>query len=332
MESAPILTVAIPTYNGARHIADALRSILSQERSDFALLVSDDRSDDATLALVRSQAGDRARIVVNSERLGLAGNWNQCVALSQSPLVTIFHQDDFMRPGHLAAHLGAFEAASDIGMVASAVEMVGESGETLPTSVVESGGLGKSDQRFPPRALLPELALANPLRCSGVTLLAEAHRRLGGFDASYRYVVDWEFWLRMARQYKVVWLSKPTVAMRWHLASETHRFKNGIIDLQETERLLETLLTADFPGTEGAAIRRKADRRLARAYLNRSYEALKTGHGQLAKQCLQRSLSLSPAIIKTIVRDPRLALQMGLLSLAPRVAGSLLSRRGDDGH
>ena len=53
-------------------------------------------------ALVRALAGERARIVINDERLGLAGNWNQCMALSQTPWVNIFHQDDVMLPGHLS--------------------------------------------------------------------------------------------------------------------------------------------------------------------------------------------------------------------------------------
>ena len=100
--SAPLLTVAIPTCNGTAHLAETLHSILNQECPPFDLLVSDDHSDDGTVALVRDIAGERARIVVNEQRLGLAGNWNQCMALSQTPWVSIFHQDDVMLPGHLA--------------------------------------------------------------------------------------------------------------------------------------------------------------------------------------------------------------------------------------
>ena len=100
----PPLTVAIPTCNGAAHLAEALRGIMAQEGVAFDLVVSDDRSDDATLELVRTLAGDRARIAVNRERLGLAGNWNRCVAMSVTPMVAVFHQDDVMEPGHLASH------------------------------------------------------------------------------------------------------------------------------------------------------------------------------------------------------------------------------------
>ncbi len=81
--TSSILTVAVPTCNGARHLEEALRSVLAQEGIAFELLVSDDRSDDGTLEIVRAAAGDRVRIEVNSERLGLAGNWNRCAALRE---------------------------------------------------------------------------------------------------------------------------------------------------------------------------------------------------------------------------------------------------------
>ena len=99
MERAPRLTVALPTFDGSRHLGDALAGILEQQDVAFDLIVSDDRSDDETLAIVRERTGDRARILVNSERLGLAGNWNRCVELSRTEWVAIFHQDDVMRPG-----------------------------------------------------------------------------------------------------------------------------------------------------------------------------------------------------------------------------------------
>src|SRR4051794_36774725 len=120
----PQLTVAIPTYNGSRHLSDALRGILTQEGVAFELLISDDRSDDETLAIVRAEAGDRARVAVNGERLGLAGNWNRCVALARAPLVAIFHQDDVMRPGHLAAHTAAFQADPRPGLAWSAADLI----------------------------------------------------------------------------------------------------------------------------------------------------------------------------------------------------------------
>jgi glycosyltransferase involved in cell wall biosynthesis len=320
-QTSPRLTVAIPTCNGAAHLAEALRSVLAQDDVAYELIVSDDRSDDDTLAVVRAVAGDRARAVQNAERQGLAGNWNRCIALAHSPFVAVFHQDDVMLPGHLAAHLAALADDDSIGLVASASGVIDGSGRSVPEIEVERGGLGSIDRIYEPGQLAEAMAGGNPLRCSAVTLRTSALTDVGGFDPSYRYVVDWDFWLRLSRKWRVGWLARPTVLVRWHPASEAHRFKTGTTDLDETERILERLFMEDLKDHAAAAgIRRRARTRLARAFLNRAHEALHAGSPDLARAALRRGLKHSPRAVGTLVRDPRLAIQMAVLAASPRLA------------
>jgi glycosyltransferase involved in cell wall biosynthesis len=326
--SEPLLTVAIPTYNGAAHLGEALRSITSQSDVAFELIVCDDRSEDATLELVRAAAGDRARVEVNSERLGLAGNWNRCVALSTTPFVAIFHQDDVMLPGHLAAHLASLGGDERIGLAASASDVIDGRGEPIAASVVDPGGLGRSDRLLEPGKLAAETVRGNPLRCSAVTLRRAAFMQAGGFDSSYRYVLDWEFWLRVSRSWRVAWLSRPSVRVRWHLASETQRFKVGTADLDETARLLDQLCSLDLKDApDRACLESAAQNRLGRAFLNRAHEALRAGRTELARDCLRRGFGHAPGLIKTVLSDPRLCVQMAALAIAPTLAGRLFAVR-----
>ncbi len=272
---APLLTVAIPTCNGAPHIGEALHGILTQQGVAFELVVSDDRSDDETLAVVRKLAGDRARIEVNSERLGLAGNWNRCAALARTPSVAIFHQDDVMLPGHVEAHAAALAGDDSTGLVASTAEMIDERGERVSERVVERGGLGEAERIVAPGGLAESMAAGNPFRCSAISLRVAALADVGGFNPTYRYVVDWDCWLRISRRWKVAWLPRATVQVRWHRSSETHRFRAGTADLEESARLLEELFVVDLKDRpEASRLRRLADRRLGRAFLSRAHDAL----------------------------------------------------------
>jgi glycosyltransferase involved in cell wall biosynthesis len=327
-QPGPALTVAIPTYNGAGHLADAIRSILSQEGIEFDVIVSDDRSDDETLAVVQKAAGDRVRIEVNSERLGLAGNWNRCAALARTPLVAIFHQDDVMMPGHLSAHHASFAADDSIGLSASASVVIDERGRAVSQAVVEQGGAGPIDRLYLPGQFARAMATGNPLRCSAVTLRVAAVEAAGGFDRNLQYVVDWDCWLRLSRKWSVTWLARPTVQVRWHPASETHRFKTGLADLDETARMLETLYGLDLKDDpDGIRLRPAAHDRLARAFLNRAHDALRAGLPELAREALMRGVRCSPRLVSTIIRDPRLAVPMGALALAPRLATRLFARQ-----
>jgi glycosyltransferase involved in cell wall biosynthesis len=316
VDHPPPLSVAVPTYQGARHLAEALSGILAQGDVDFELIVSDDRSDDETLVVAREVAGDRARIEVNAERLGLAGNWNRCMALARAPLVAIFHQDDVMRSGHLAAQLGTFRAHPDVGFVCGPADVIDAEGRTL---VQESSR--REVRTYAPGTFLAELAACNPVRCSAVTIRKAAHAAVGGFDAAYRYVVDWDFWIRVARDWPVAWLANPTVAVRWHAASETHRFRTGSADLEEAARLLEDLYARDGPTLPQARrLRREADRHLARAYLNRAYEASRGGDPALVRTCLRRAVRLAPGTFGRAFLDPRFSFR-ALTGLSGRASG-----------
>ncbi len=315
----PSITVAVPACNGARHLRVALSSILRSE-TPHELLIVDDRSDDETLAIARELVGDRGRIEINSERLGLANNWNQCVSLSQTPLVAIFHQDDVMLPGHLARHLQIHATNPSIGWVASNVEVIDDNGDRVPESVVEPGMMASSDREYPAGAAIEALAVTNPLRCSGVTIGASAHAEVGGFDPTFRYVVDWDFWVRVAKVRPVFWLAKPTAAIRWHLASETHRFADGTVDLDETAQLLSRMADLVGPNNwDGRGRRLDAERRLARAFLNRAYVASKRGDTLLAQRALRQSFRLAPAQLwENLLLDPRLLARMALVLVAPK--------------
>jgi glycosyltransferase involved in cell wall biosynthesis len=323
----PSLTVAIPTCNGEAHLGETLLSILDQQDAPFDLLVCDDRSDDGTVELVRALAGDRARLAINDQRLGLARNWNRCAELCRTPLIAIVHQDDVLGPGNLADHLRALSSDPAIGLVCSGSTVIDEEGRPVPASVVDPGGLGPADRIFSPGELAESMALGNPLRCSAVSIRVEAHRAAGGFDPAFRYVVDWDLWLRVSRGWKVAWLARPTVKVRWHGLSETHRFTTGRVDLDENHRMLETLFREDLAAhPRRDVLRQQANRRLSRAFLNRAHVALKHGQTDLARKCLGEAVRLSPVVLGTIARDPRLGLEMAALSLSPGLAGRWFAR------
>ncbi|WP_197446346.1 glycosyltransferase family 2 protein [Tautonia plasticadhaerens] len=325
--SPPRLTVALPTFNGGRHFAETLRAILDQSGVEYDLVICDDRSDDDTLPLARRLAGDRARIEVNPERLGLAGNWNRCAELARTPLLAIVHQDDLLLPDHLASHSAAFDRIPDLGMTVGAAEVIDEQGCPIPPAVIERPSLGPTDRVYPPGGFVAELSRPNPVRCSAVVLRRRALLDSGGFDPSYRYAVDWECWIRLSRRWPVAWLARPTVAVRWHSGSETHRFRRGSDDLDEVSRVLDLALETEAHVLEHPrASRRDADRFLSRAYLNRSLDALHAGDAPLARRCLRRALALRPALLGAMARDPRLAAQMAALALAPRWASRRFGR------
>ncbi len=100
-ESDSIITIAIPFHRGLGYLAEAIDSVLNQSDPRWRLLVSDDSGEGAAEALVRRYADERFSYEPNPENLGMVRNWNRCLDLSPSPLVTLFHADDRLGPDYV---------------------------------------------------------------------------------------------------------------------------------------------------------------------------------------------------------------------------------------
>lgn len=70
----------VPLYNGQRHVAEALESLLSQTRRNLAVVVVDDASVDDSASIVQRYAAADARVSYhrNERRVGMVENWRRC--------------------------------------------------------------------------------------------------------------------------------------------------------------------------------------------------------------------------------------------------------------
>ena len=89
------VSVCMATYNGARFVADQLRSILYQLQDDDEVVVSDDGSRDETLAIIRAFADHRIRILERTGRpRGPVANFGHALAHARYDIIFLSDQDD----------------------------------------------------------------------------------------------------------------------------------------------------------------------------------------------------------------------------------------------
>lgn len=97
-----LLTIAVPTYNGARTIARCIASILPELRPGVELLICDNASTDGTKEAVLDAAGSdsRVRFVSNETNVGFDRNVDLCMQRAHGDFVWLMGDDDIIcRPG-----------------------------------------------------------------------------------------------------------------------------------------------------------------------------------------------------------------------------------------
>jgi succinoglycan biosynthesis protein ExoO len=102
--SGPCVSVLMANYNGARHIAAAVRSVLGQSLGDLELIVIDDASSDDSLAVVaKAAAGDpRVRVLAQDRNAGPGAARNRGLEAARGRWIAVVDSDDLMAPDRLA--------------------------------------------------------------------------------------------------------------------------------------------------------------------------------------------------------------------------------------
>ncbi len=106
------LSIGLPVYNGAEHLAEALTSLLGQEYGDFELIISDNASTDATEEICRTFAGRDRRVQYHRQatNCGAAANYNRVFELSLGRYFKWATHDDVCAPAYLRRCMEAISA------------------------------------------------------------------------------------------------------------------------------------------------------------------------------------------------------------------------------
>jgi glycosyltransferase involved in cell wall biosynthesis len=125
--SAPVrVSIALPVYNGARYLRQAIGSILGQSYRHFELIISDNASTDGTEDICRAFVAQdrRVRYLRQPRNVGAAPNFNICFALASGEYFKWAAHDDYMEPEYLAECVKALDANPDAVLCQSLVRLV----------------------------------------------------------------------------------------------------------------------------------------------------------------------------------------------------------------
>ncbi len=106
MTNSKILTIGIPTYNGALRIRETIDSIAPQLGPDCEILVSDNASSDKTQEVVLELSQKYPGLISyhrNRENRGFDGNLNAIFDRALGRYVWLFGDDDILSAGAVAA-------------------------------------------------------------------------------------------------------------------------------------------------------------------------------------------------------------------------------------
>jgi len=199
----------MPVYNGADTVEEAVRSLLAQSYERLEILVVDDGSTDASVAIVAGIQDSRIKLL-RRDHQGLVKTLNHGCAQAQGEYIARLDADDVAYECRVAAQVEYLEGHSDVGLLGTWAKIVSEDGE---------------EETFEPpvsdRALRRHLLWDNPFIHSSVMFRRVAFQEAGGYPEGL--AEEYRLWIQMARSWKIGVLPEMLVRHRIHQASYTRR-------------------------------------------------------------------------------------------------------------
>jgi len=114
MNRIPFFSICIPAYNRASFLPKAIDSVLSQDFTDFELVICDNASTDNTEEVVKNYRDERIRYVRYKNLVNMWANHNRCIGLSQAEWLIFLHSDDELEKGSFSFYWNSIKTIQNI--------------------------------------------------------------------------------------------------------------------------------------------------------------------------------------------------------------------------
>lgn len=127
-----VLTVCIPAYNAEEYISEAIESVVNQRTTfPFEVLISDDCSTDATLAICNEYATkySNVKVIPQQKNLGMAANQHFVLSIPKTPFIAYLDSDDYyIASDFLQRQVDFLQQKEDVSVVFSNVQVFSTTG------------------------------------------------------------------------------------------------------------------------------------------------------------------------------------------------------------
>ncbi len=225
VKNRPFWSVMIPAYNPpAQYLTETLRCVLAQDQGPerMQIEVVDDCSPKVDVeSLVKESGGGRVAYSRTPKNLGLAGCWNTCIERARGEWVHILHQDDLVLPGFYNALERADSMGSNIGAAICRFSFADENGNRLHSVDLLRSTAGVLEN------WLEKIGCEQHIQCPSIAVRRRIYEKVGGFRTDLPYTLDWEMWIRIAKEFEFWYEPQMLALYRFHSNSETSKLVNS---------------------------------------------------------------------------------------------------------
>jgi glycosyltransferase involved in cell wall biosynthesis len=207
------VSAVITAYNSEAFIADAIKSVLNQNRVVDEIVVVDDGSTDATRQIV-AEFEDQGIKYILQPNSSAGASRNRGIRETSGDFIAFLDADDFWLKDKTRLQAKYLVDHPDAALVSGFARWWNSDKDTIRTS----GKVVKSIRTLR-REILVHNRIGNP---SMVMVRRSALEQVGVFDEKIRWGQDWDLWIRLVEKFEAAVLPEPLTVYRWHQDNLSH--------------------------------------------------------------------------------------------------------------
>lgn len=195
----------MPMYNASSYLRECIDSVLEQTFTDFELLIADDGSTDDSVAIVKSYADPRIRLICRQH--DYIATLNCLIDEARGKYIARMDADDVMMPSRLQRQVAYMDAHPEVDVLGCDTL----SFEDTPSDSTEITPVVRT-------ITIRDLVESNQINHPTAVLRSETVQTLGlRYNPDYIYAEDYKLWSDFARLgCKIVGLGIPVIFYRSH--------------------------------------------------------------------------------------------------------------------
>lgn len=216
------ISVVIPTYNRAKILKKSIESVLEQTLPVDEIIVVDDFSTDETEKIVTSINSEKVKYVMNSFKKGANGARNTGIMLASGEYIAFQDSDDRWLPQKVAKQYRYMVNHPQADMCFCSMKLNGSKRGIVPKRQVAL------------KEIKTQLEKGNFISTQTIFIKKNVAKSIL-FDESLKRFQDWDFVLRVAKQYQIHHLNEILVEAE----VQNDSISNSINEIEALETIFQ---------------------------------------------------------------------------------------------
>lgn len=209
-KSLPRITVVTPSYNQAQFLEQTIRSVLLQDYPDLEYMIFDGGSSDGSVEIIKKYGAHLAHWESETDR-GQSHAINKGFRKATGQIMCWLNSDDFYLPGTLKFVAESLaDGTGNSALVGHALKVYADGS---PTETLEG--------RYESRERLLQFWRGYRMHQSSIFWRREVFERVGLLDESQHYIMDFDYWVRIARHFEFTNVNRILSCATYHEGAKT---------------------------------------------------------------------------------------------------------------